>query len=386
MASGYTVFETPIGTCGIAWSDRGIAAVRLPDRDAKTMRASLLARCPGAQESAPPPQVRRAIEEIGNLLDGRPDRLHEIELDLEGVPAFHRRVYEAARAIPPGATTSYGELGALIGAPGAARAVGQALASNPFPLIVPCHRILSSAGRLGGFSAYGGLVTKMRLLHHEQAIAHPGKLGFDPEVAVEHLRKDPGLARLIEAAGPFRPRLLPARNVFDALARSIVHQQLSGRAAGIIHARLATLFPNGHLGLDPRRVLRAKVESLQQAGLSGPKIAALRALAEACLRGELPSFDEMREMSDEAIVERLTAQKGIGRWTVEMLLIFRLGRPDVWPVDDLGVRKGYALAFGTELPAPKELEALGERFRPYRSVAAWYLWRAVEILPRSQAA
>lgn len=386
MAAGYALFDTPIGTCGIAWTDRGIAAVRLPDRDAKSTRAALLARRPGAQESAPPPEVERAIEEIRNLLDGRPDRLHEIELDLEGVPAFHRRVYEAARTIPPGATTSYGELGARIGAPGSARAVGQAMANNPFPLIVPCHRIVSSAGRLGGFSAHGGVVTKMRLLHHEQALAHLGRLGFDPEAAVEHLRKDPGLARLVEAAGPYRPRLLPARNVFDALARSIVHQQLSGRAAGIIHARLAALFPNGHLGLDPRRFLRASVESLQGVGLSGPKIAALRSLAESSLRGELPSFEEMRGMSDEAIVERLTAQRGIGRWTVEMLLIFRLGRPDVWPVDDLGVRKGYALAFGTELPSPKELAELGERFRPYRSVAAWYFWRAVEILPRSRAA
>src|SRR5690606_2877368 len=196
-------------------------------------------------------------EEIENLLSGRPDRLQEIPLDLDGVPAFHRRVYEAVRAIPAGCTTTYGELAARIGAPGAARAVGQAMAQNPFTLIVPCHRVLSSAGRLGGFSAHGGVVTKMRLLLRERDATCAGRLEFDPDAAVEHLRRDPAMARLIETAGPLRPRLRPAESVFDALAHSIVHQQLSGRAASAIHARLAALFPNAHLGLHPRRLLRA---------------------------------------------------------------------------------------------------------------------------------
>lgn len=384
MVCKYALFDTPIGTCGIAWTDRGIAAVRLPERDPTATRTVLASRFPGAWPAEPSPMARRAIEEIENLLSGRPDRLQEIPLDLDGVPAFHRRVYEAVRAIPAGCTTTYGELAARIGAPGAARAVGQAMAQNPFPLIVPCHRVLSSAGRLGGFSAHGGVVTKMRLLLRERDATCAGRLEFDPDAAVEHLRRDPAMARLIETAGPLRPRLRPAESVFDALAHSIVHQQLSGRAASAIHARLAALFPNGHLGLDPRRLLRARMETLQEAGLSRPKIAALRALAESCLRGEIPSFAELREMTDEAIVERLTALRGVGRWTVEMLLIFRLGRPDVWPVDDLGVRKGYALTFGTDLPSPVELAALGERFRPYRSAAAWYFWRAVEIHGRSR--
>ncbi len=378
-------FDTPLGRCGIAWTNRGVAAIHLlGDRDGD---ARAWVRRFGEAEGEPPPPVREAMAAIVLHLERGDRDLSGIPLDWEGIPPFHRRVYEAARALPPGATTSYGALAARIGAPGAARAVGQALAANRFLLAVPCHRILAASGRLGGFSASGGLLTKLRLLALERDAAEAGPLAFDPEAAVAHLRRDPAMAALIDAAGPFRLRRRGARDVFDALAHSIVHQQISGRAAAAIYARLAASFPDGHLGLEPRRLLRASADTFRRAGLSGPKTEALRALARAAVEGALPSFDELRAMDDEVIVERLRGLRGIGRWTVEMLLMFRLGRPDVWPVDDLGVRKGYAIAHGlAQTPTPAELAALGERYRPYRSVAAWYFWRAVELGGRLRAA
>jgi len=161
---GLTLFDTTIGRCGIAWSPRGVAFVQLPEESEHETRARLLRRCPEAREAAPPPEVRRALDGIAALLRGDAVDLSGVVLDMDGVPSFHRRVYAAARGIPAGATLSYGELAARLGAPGAARAVGQALGRNPFAILVPCHRVLAAGGRTGGFSARGGVATKLRLL------------------------------------------------------------------------------------------------------------------------------------------------------------------------------------------------------------------------------
>lgn len=191
---------------------------------------------------------------------------------------------------------------------------------------------------------------------------------------------DPTLGRLMEIAGPFRLEVRRIHNPFEALARNIVYQQLHATAAAAIHRRVLSLFGNG--GLAPEDVLGASEESLRGAGLSAAKLAALRDLAAKTIDGTVPSLARLRRMGDEEIVERLTQVRGIGRWTVEMLLMFRLGRPDVLPVDDYAVRKGFALAYGEEeLPKPKELARYGERWRPFRTVASWYMWRANE-LPR----
>ena len=165
-ALGYALFDTSIGRCGIAWSERGIAALQLPEQRESETRARLAHRFPGAHETAPlPTTVQRAVERITALLDGdAADDLGSIALDFDGVPPFHRRVYEVVRTIPPGASLSYGEVAALMGSPGAARAVGQALGRNPFAVVVPCHRVLAAGGRLGGFSARGGVGTKLRML------------------------------------------------------------------------------------------------------------------------------------------------------------------------------------------------------------------------------
>lgn len=165
------IFPTPIGPCAIAWTPAGIAGVLLPEADQDATRRRLRARFPGAADAAPPAPIAHAIDSITALLQGLTRDLTEVPLDWTGVPDFPRRVYEVARTIPPGSTRTYGDVAARVGAPGAAQAVGQALGANPFPLVVPCHRVLAASGDLGGFSAPGGAATKRRLLEIEGAIA-----------------------------------------------------------------------------------------------------------------------------------------------------------------------------------------------------------------------
>jgi len=165
---------------------------------------------------------------------------------------------------------------------------------------------------------------------------------------------------------------------FDALAESIAYQQLNGKAAATIWNRVRALYPKAKW-LDPEKVLATSDERLRAAGLSRAKTAALKDLAAKTIDGTVPSGRALLRMSDDEIIARLTQVRGIGRWTVEMLLLFDLGRPDVWPVDDYGVRKGFAKTFGKQkLPTPKQLMNIGEKWRPYRSVAAWYFWRALD--------
>jgi methylated-DNA-[protein]-cysteine S-methyltransferase len=166
---GFTLFDTPIGRCGIAWGPRGIVALQLPEATPAATRGRLLRGCPEAVEAAAPETVRDAIAAIGALLRGEPCDLGSIDLDMDQVPEFHRRVYVVARAIPPGRTLTYGEVASRLGDAGAARAVGQALGRNPFAIIVPCHRVVAAGGRLGGFSANGGAETKRRILAIEGA-------------------------------------------------------------------------------------------------------------------------------------------------------------------------------------------------------------------------
>ncbi len=177
-----------------------------------------------------------------------------------------------------------------------------------------------------------------------------------------------------------RYNITPAVSIrpFDALAESIAYQQLSGKAAATIFGRVRALYPK-RKWLDPEQLLATPDETLRAAGLSRGKTAALKDLAAKTIDGTVPGGRALIRMSDDEIVTRLTAVRGIGRWTVEMLLLFDLGRPDVWPVDDYGVRKGFAKTFGRrKLPTPKQLMKFGEKWRPYRSAAAWYFWRALD--------
>ena len=202
------------------------------------------------------------------------------------------------------------------------------------------------------------------------------ELGYVPAAALRHLRKDPDLARLIKRCGPFELQPMACPSPFQALAESIIHQQLNGRAAASIFARFEALFP---APMKPTHILAASEEALRGAGLSRAKTVAIRDLAEKTDGGLVPTWAQLRKLEDEAIIERLVQVRGVGRWTVEMLLIFRLGRPDVWPVDDFAVKKAYGQVFGLEAPKPKEMAQRAEAWRPYRSVVAWYLWRSLAL-------
>jgi len=189
---------------------------------------------------------------------------------------------------------------------------------------------------------------------------------------------DPRIAQLIARSRSYD--ITPSLSIrpFDALAESIAYQQLSGKAAATIWGRVRALYPRKKY-LDPKLVLATPDEKLRAAGLSRSKVAALKDLAVKTIDGTVPSARSLAKMTDEEIIERLITVRGIGRWTVEMLLLFDLGRRDVWPVHDYGVRKGFAKTFGRrKLPTPKQLMKLGEKWRPYRSAAAWYFWRALD--------
>jgi DNA-3-methyladenine glycosylase II len=208
---------------------------------------------------------------------------------------------------------------------------------------------------------------------------------------------DPKLARLIARIGPCTLRVSSAQSPFEALVESIVYQQLHGKAAATIHRRLLESFaPVPTLeasGLathpSPQQLLDCPNAQLRSAGLSASKSLALRDLAAKTLDGTVPTLARIRRMSDAAIIDHLTQVRGIGKWTVEMLLIFRLGRPDVLPATDYGVRKGFALTFlglkptakvtPADLPAPSEIERRAKKWLPFRSVATWYLWRACDL-------
>ncbi len=198
--------------------------------------------------------------------------------------------------------------------------------------------------------------------------------------ALQHLQKaDRVLARLIKQVGPCP--LAPRRGVqpWQALVRSVAYQQLNGTAAQTIFNRFLALFPDTKFP-TPEQIVAAPDERLRSAGLSRAKTAAIKDIAAKTLAGVVADRRALGRLSDAEIVARLTKIRGVGPWTVEMLLMFTLGRPDVLPATDYGVRSGFAIVYGLkELPAPKEILAHGERWRPYRSVAAWYMWRAVDL-------
>lgn len=205
------------------------------------------------------------------------------------------------------------------------------------------------------------------------------KLAFDLDEACKHLSAtDPVMAGLIQVLPPMADDTQrQQRSIFEALLRAIAYQQLSGKAAGTIHGRVLALFPDGRP--KPESLLETSEQDLRDAGLSRNKVLSVRDLAVKSLDGTVPSAGALDAMDNEEIIARLVAVRGIGRWTAEMLLIFQLGRPDVLPADDLGVRRGYKMAYNKRnMPEPKSLAKIGKRWAPYRSVAAWYLWRASE--------
>jgi DNA-3-methyladenine glycosylase II len=202
---------------------------------------------------------------------------------------------------------------------------------------------------------------------------------FDLRLAMQHLAaKDQNLAKIMDGTLEYRIRIDDAGSPYEVLLRSVVYQSISGKAAATIFARIKSMGMDGRVPA-PQEMLRLRKSALRKAGLSGAKIAAMKDLARKTLAGVVPSFEEAEKLADEELVQRLTQIRGIGAWTVEMFLIFRLGRPDVLPIHDLGIKKGWAVTYDKKhMPSPKELLAFGERWRPYRTVASWYMWRACE--------
>jgi DNA-3-methyladenine glycosylase II len=205
------------------------------------------------------------------------------------------------------------------------------------------------------------------------------RLPFDLAAACKHLvERDRALKTLIDETIQFQLDEILAENPYAALLESIAYQSISGKAAATIFGRVKALSAAGGTP-TPQEMLKLKTRALRKAGLSGAKVLAMKDLAKKTIEGVVPTLEQAEKMSDEELVERLVSVRGIGAWTVEMFLIFRLGRPDVLPIHDLGVKKGWSVTYGKKhMPRPKELLAFGERWRPYRTVASWYMWRAFE--------
>lgn len=351
------VIPTALGPLGVEWNERGLSRVRLVDD-----------RPIGGEGSS-------WGERLAAHLAGEHVRFDDLKTDASRWSPFAARVYRAAQTIPRGQTITYAELAREVGTVNA-RAVGVALGKNPIPIVVPCHRIVGKDD-CGGFSAPGGNSTKAQLLAIEG-----GALDDETHrVARRHLmRVDKALAPFVKAV----PCTLPVRsngNLFRTIVRAIAGQQLSTKAAATIFGRVeaALSVSSSRWSSDvPARILATSDEALRAAGLSGAKAASLRDLAARVADGRL-DLDRIVRMPDERVIEALREVRGIGRWTAEMLLIFDLGRPDVLPVDDLGIRKGAQKVWA--LRAPPEAPAImkrAEAWRPFRSIGSFYLWRALE--------
>jgi len=379
--NAYCLFETPIGSCGIGWNEHGVVTLfQLPEETAERTEARISADAGASRPSSPPPHVAGVIKKVCKHLSGDVQDFRGMALDLEGTGPFARAVYAAAQDIPSGQTRTYGELAKALGQPGASRAVGQALGRNPIPLIVPCHRILAAGGKSGGFSAHGGRSTKAALLSIEGVSFGPHPViktqkDFSKAVAALALL-DPGLWQFM--AEPIEFKLRPG-SPYASLFEAIVHQQLSTKVVTTILGRVKDLYA-GSVIPEPEDLLKTPDLVLREAGLSGAKVAAVKDLAVKALNGTVPTSKEILALGDEEIVGRLTSIRGVGRWTVEMLLIFNLGRMDVFPVDDFAIRKAYTELYQLpEGPTAKQLLPMGDVWRPYRTVASLYLWDSLRI-------
>ena len=379
---GWLLFDTVRGPCGISWRDAAVTRFLLPDNTVASMQRELRALTGQAQQTAQPPRwLRDVVKQVQRHCDGKPQDFTAVPVHTADLSEFTRTVYRRARAIPAGEVLSYAELATAIGKPGAARAVGTALGRNQVPLLMPCHRIVARGGKPGGFTSPGGLDTKRWLLACEGvALEKPRVLttAAQWQQALQHLRRDKAMAALIRRVGTihFRPQRNeePLAAFIDALAS----QQLATKVAATILKRVhAVINVNGTP--SAAKILATPDSELRAAGLSGMKVSCLKDLAQHSVDGKLPSLSQVRTMSDEQLVRCFTAVKGIGRWSVEMYLIFDLGRADVFPADDYGIRKAVAQLHGlAALPPAKALAPYAEAWRPYRTVASLYLWRSVD--------
>lgn len=405
------MIETSAGPIGIGWTPRGLGRVVLSDLSADdegvtSKRAIATARADrgagivealdraGFPVRSEPTGLGAAWgERLARHVAGEEIAYDDLHLDLDGLGDFPRRVYATAQRIPRGATWTYTQLGAAMGTStgaAASRAVGTALGKNPVPIVVPCHRIVSaeSTGGLGGYTAPGGLSTKATLL-----IAEGGALDDEAHsIARRHLaRVDKALAPFVRKA-PCTLPIRPKGALFRTLVRAIAGQQLSTKAAATIFGRLEALLLDERVAAVTTTgavatpwpvtvaatLARTPIAALRGVGLSEAKALSVIDLAQRVASGAL-DLDALVRAPDRVIVERLTEVRGIGRWTVQMLLIFELGRPDVLPTADLGIRNGVQKVYAMKrAPTIDEVIARAEPWRPFRSVGSFYLWRSLD--------
>jgi O-6-methylguanine DNA methyltransferase len=380
--AGWTTFSTSLGVCGVSWTSRGIDSFSLPVATGAAIETRLTSITGHAKAPSPPPCVKELIRKVRAHTKGHAQDFSEVPLSFTGISEFMLSVFQAARKIPSGTVTTYGELARLIGNPNAARAVGSALGNNPIPLLVPCHRVIASSGKLGGFSAPGGLETKVALLECEGVyLGRPHALTTPAQwrKAVSALQnQDEAFSRLVSSLEPLEFRPLMNQEPLTALISAIVSQQLSSKVAATILNRVNSLIlQNGYP--CPRKLLNTPDEDLRKAGLSFMKVLFLKDLAEKYLEGKLSPLEKLKRMSDKQIMKELNQIKGVGRWTAEMYLIFNLGRADVFPTLDFGLRKAISELFGLpSVPEPEAIEKYGELWKPYRTVASLYLWHLLD--------
>ena len=362
------IFNTNIGKIVLTWEEDMLKRVSLPTRGLK------------ASATKTPDWVKNIGKKIQQHLQGKYCDFGDLPLDLSSFTEFQQLVYRGCQDIGVGETLSYGELATIIGKPKAARAVGTALKKNLFPIVIPCHRVLAAGKKLGGFSAPGSTCTKYRLLQIEKAKV----ANIDPEIlmwaqGVEELeKKDKKLKMAMRQIGTFHLEKSSAHSLFESLAMSIVFQQLATSAARAIWQRFRALFPRQIP--TAKQVMRCEDEELRGVGLSRNKMLAIRDLAQKTSQAVIINDEQkIATMTDEEIIANLTQVRGIGRWTVQMLLIFYLRRLDVFPEDDYGIRKGFAILYDLpELPTPKQMRETAQQWEPYRSIASWYLWRMAD--------
>ncbi len=374
LTPGCHVFSWKLGSVGLVWGPRGVRQVALGGADEEALAAKLSTDHPEAPlMKRPPAPVAAVVRRLRGLAAGKKDGLRDIPVDLTGCSAFSRAVYTALRRVVPGRVITYGALAERAGRPGAARAVGRIMGANPVPLIVPCHRCVGADGSLTGFSSLGGIELKARLLHFEGYVRDR-----EHQRGIDHLRRrDKVLRRVIDAYGPYLALPDKPGPPYDTLVRAIIHQQLSVKVGRTIAGRVRDLTPGPRFP-SPQQMLALDARKLRAAGLSGQKTAYVKDLAARVADGRL-DLRALGRMSDDDVIDALTTVKGIGVWTAHMHMIFHMGRLDVLPVGDLGVQTAAAGLYGLpDKPTAAQLEAVAEPWRPYRSLGAWYLWRALE--------
>ena len=378
----WVAFPTVKGVCGISWRARAVTGFALPEATAATVERALQRdtgnRSPAAKV---PAWVQKLIRHVQAHLQGKQQDFSAVPVQVAGATDFMQAVYRAAQALPAGSVVTYAELAARMGKPNAVRAVGTALGKNPIPLIIPCHRIIAANGKPGGFSAGGGVHSKLALLACEGvSLEKPRTLATAAQwqQALTHLRRDKCMAGLMKKVGDIDFRPHHNAEPMQALIAAIVSQQLSTKVASTIHKRVKVLIEKNGKPCA-KKMLATPDADLRAAGLSFMKIAYLKDVAQHSLDGKLPALADVKKMSDEQIIQQLTAIKGVGRWTVEMYLMFDLGRADVFPVDDYGIRKAIMrLHHLPEMPPAKQLMPYGENWKPFRTVASLYLWRSLD--------